>query len=160
MQFCANVLGEFGAAQNSPAGLGDINGAKTVIQNAIHGCLNPLRFDFQAERFAQQQNRRKDRAERAGYIFARERWRRAVNRFVQCGLSVAPAAERRNQSDRAGERRRFVAENIAKQITREDHVELRGAQQQLHRGIINVEMLERNLGILPSDARHGLPPQR
>ena len=69
------------------------------------------------------------------------------------GWSFAAAAHRGNQTDRSCERRRFVAQNVSKQIAGEDHVKLRGPQQDLHRGIVHIKMIERDAGIF---AREGV----
>jgi len=89
VQFRADVLGEFRTAQHARARLRDINRPEPVIQHAVNPRFNPLRFNFQTKRFAQQQHRGKNRTQRASDVFAGKRWRRAVNWFVQCRLAVA-----------------------------------------------------------------------
>src|SRR5271154_973221 len=138
VQLRADVPGEFGGSENARRRLGDIDGAEAVVEDVIDGRFDPLRFEFQTEGFAQHKHGGKNRAQRAGNVFSGESRRRTVNRFVERGETVASATHGRNQADRAGERGRFVTENIAKHVAGENHVELRRIQQELHRGVVDV----------------------
>ena len=120
LHFAADLLRQFGAARNFGAGLGDVRCAIAAFKDAINGCFNPLRFHIQPKRFAQHQRRRQNCAERDCDIFSSKRGSGAVNWLVQRGLIDAAATERRNQANRTGERRRFVAENIAEKIRRDE----------------------------------------
>jgi len=82
-----------------------------------------------------------------------------VDRFIECRKAVATAAHRGNEADGAGQRGRFVAENIAKQISGEDYVELRRLEHDLHRGVIHVEVLDDYARVIGRDAGNGLAPK-
>jgi len=57
VKLCADVACKFGAGQDSAGRFGDIDGAEAVVENVIDSCFNPLRFEFEAEGFAQHKNR-------------------------------------------------------------------------------------------------------
>ena len=66
------------------------------------------------------------------------------------GLEQARAravAERgaRQHPERAGEHRRLVAEDVAEHVLGEDHVELGRARHELHRGVVDEHVLERDV---------------
>ena len=83
-----------------------------------------------------------------------------MDRLVERGLTVAATAHRGNQTDRAGERGGFVAENVAETGSGENDIELLGAHHDLHRGVVHIEMVERDVRIIARDARDRLPPER
>ena len=72
-----------------------------------------------------------------------------------------PSAERRRwqQAERAGQHRRFIAENVAEHVLGQDDVERRRIRDQPHRSGIDVAVLEPHLGIVARDPRHGFAPQ-
>ena len=92
-----------------------------------------------------------------------------MNRFVQAsarpglqGRGAGLKAQRsgREHADGAGQRRGFVAENIAKQIFGEDHIELPRIAAKLHCAVVDIHMVQREVGKLTSVLRiHLLAPK-
>ncbi len=79
--------------------------------------------------------------------------------LVERAFCGAAAAHGRNQTDRACERGGFVAQNIAEEIGGDDHVELRGIQDDLHRGVVHVQVIEFDIRIIFRHARDGFAPK-
>ena len=66
---------------------------------------------------------------------------------------------RREHADRAGQDRSLVAENVSEEVLGHHHVEGCGAQQQLHRAIVDEHVLEFDVGILRGQLVHDAPPE-
>src|ERR1700730_19083362 len=82
-----------------------------------------------------------------------------MDRLVERWPVRTPAAHRRNQSDRTCQGSGFVAQYIAEKIRREHYVKLRRAKQDLHCGVVDVEMIERDAGIFARNCRDRLAPK-
>ena len=61
------------------------------------------------------------------------------------GPEPSPERGARQHAQRAGEHRRLVAEDVAEHVLGQDHVELRGSRHQLHRGVVDQHVLERDV---------------
>ena len=87
-------------------------------------CLDGLSRGFHVERVAQHQGGGGDGGEGIGAIASGDVRRRAVNRFVQ-GMMFAQAC-RGQQADGARQHGGFVAQDVAKHVVGQDHVEAGG----------------------------------
>ena len=110
-----------------------------------------------AEPLPQQQAHAKNRARRIGHVLAHQLRRRPVDRLNQ--RRPVPRAPRRNHANRTRQRRGLVAENVAEKIRRQQHVELLRPQDDLHRRVVHVQMIDRQVARCRRHARHRLPPQ-
>ena len=123
--------------------------------------FDPLGFDIQSKRFSQHQAPPKES--------------RPTDRQYPCLQARAPsresartaradrpaAAHRRNQADRAGQRGGFVAQDIAKKIRGQDHIELRRAQHEFAwRRYRRRDVRAFTLGISRANAVTVSPPER
>jgi hypothetical protein len=70
----------------------------------------------------------------------------AVDRLEEA--DVAAEARGREHAERAGDDRREVGEDVAEQVRGHDHVEARGLAHDLHGGVVDVEVVERDVGVL------------
>ena len=68
-------------------------------------------------------------------------------------------APRRNHADGAGQRRGFIAKDIAEEIRRQQDVELVRAQNDLHRRVVHVKVLDREIARCRGQSCHRSPPQ-
>ena len=94
-----------------------------------------------AERVAQHHRGRQDGRQRIGHALARDVRRRAVRGFVQA-LVVGVQRGRRQHADRAGQHRGGVGQDVAEHVAGDDDVELLRRAHQLHRGVVDVHVLE------------------
>src|ERR1044071_3214557 len=67
--------------------------------------------------------------------------RRAVDGFEHTG-AVRAQGRGRQQADAAREHRRLVAEDVAEHVLGEDHVEMAGIGDELHRGVVDEHVLQ------------------
>ena len=74
-----------------------------------------------------------------------------MNRLVERGLVRPSAAQRWNQADRPGQRRSLIAQDIAKHVAGENHVKLRGPEKNLHRGVVDVEVVQLHARVFARD---------
>ena len=105
----------------------------------------------------QQHGRRSDGAHRIRDALPCDVRRRAVHRLEQTGAVTDRG--RGQQSQRAGEYRRLVAQNVAEQVLRDDHVERCGIGHQPHRRVVDVKVLQRNVRVVGRDPGNHVPPE-
>ena len=70
-----------------------------------------------------------------------------------------PQACRWEHPQRAGQHRRLVAEDVPEQVLGDDHVEVGGARDKLHRGVVDQQMVQFDAFVLRRQPGNGLPPQ-
>ena len=134
-------------------------GPQTSLQGPIHGRFYPRRVVRPGESVPEQHRRREDHRERVGDPLAGDVGRRAVDGLEDAG-SVCARAGARQQPDRAGEHRRLVAEDVAEHVLGEDHVEVARGGDELHRGVVDEQVLELDVReLLAVDAHDDLAPQ-
>ena len=80
-----------------------------------------------------------------------------MNRLKEADLG--PDTRRRQHTDRTGQHRRFIAQNVSEHVVAQQHVELSRVPHQLHRGIIHVDMSQFDIRIGRMDIDHHLAPQ-
>jgi hypothetical protein len=68
-------------------------------------------------------------------------------------------ARRREHSECARQRRRFVREYVAEHVLGEHHVEARGVRNEEHRARVDVEVLELDVGIVACDSHDDVAPE-
>src|SRR5215813_11516607 len=85
--------------------------AVTVGESLTDRVFERLRLAFEFACVSQQQRRRSDRAERIGDAFTSDVGRGAVNRLIQSDF--AADARRRKHSERPGQHRGFIAQDVA-----------------------------------------------
>ena len=64
----------------------------------------------------------------------------------------------RQHTDRSGQHRAFVTQDIAKQVFREHHIEALRAQHKLHGAVVDQHMIERHVRIAARYFRHHAAP--
>ena len=109
------------------------------------------------EGIAQKHRRRENRPERVRDALPCDVGRTAVNRLKE----TRPRADGRgrHQTDRAADDRRLIGEDVAKQVARHDHIELRRTHSKLHGAVVDVEMIERDIAVPRCKRRHRTPPE-
>ena len=80
-----------------------------------------------------------------------------MHRLEQTGSGAERG--RWQQAERAGEDRRFVAENVAEHVFGQHHVERCRISNQSHGGRIDVAVLEPHVGVIARELRDGFAPQ-
>ena len=110
-----------------------------------------------SERIAQHHRGGEDGGERIGLALPGDIGRGAVDRLVQ---PLARAIERGGgqHADRPGAHARLIRQDIAEQIAGDDHVELAGVAHQLHRGIVDIHVAQRDFGIFGRNLGHHIAP--
>ena len=107
---------------------------------------------------AQQQRRRKYRAERIGQslpaMSGAEPWIGSYN-----PARAVAERRRRQQAERTGECRGFVGQDVAEQVLGDDDVVSRRPRQQQHRHRVDQLMFEHDVGKFAGDAGYRLAPQ-
>ena len=76
-------------------------------------------------------------------------------------VEIDPTAKRRRRqhAERAGDRGRLVAQDVAEQVVAQHHVEAGGRGRQPHGRGVDIDVLERNVRILLRDLRHHRAPE-
>ena len=80
-----------------------------------------------------------------------------MDRFVEAGHFAD--GSRRHHADGTAEDGRFVAEDVAEEVARDDDVELFRIEGQLHGAVIDVEMIQVDIGIVLGDVDDRAAPQ-
>ena len=80
-----------------------------------------------------------------------------MHRLVEA--AAVSHARGRQEAERAGQHRGFVAEDVAEHVAGEDHVELARVADDLHRRAIHVHVVEADLRIVGRQARDHLAPE-
>ena len=73
--------------------------------------------------------------------------------------AIAAQGGRGQHADRAGEHGGFVAEDVAKQVAGEQHVELPRGAHQLHGGVIDIHVAHLHAAVIARHYIHPLPPE-
>ena len=111
------------------------------------------------EPVAQHHRDREEGREWVGDALAGDVGRRAVDRLVHARAALLAEARRGQHPERAGEHRRLVAEDVAEHVLGQDHVEARRLRDELHRRVVDEQVVELDVGELGRDALDGLAPQ-
>ena len=82
----------------------------------------------------------------------------AVHRLEDAGAAVAEAG-RGEHAERAGEHRGLVAEDVAEHVLGDDHVEAGRVGDELHRGVVDEQVVELDVGVVGGDPAHDLAPE-
>ena len=109
------------------------------------------------EGVAQEHRRRKDCTERICNPLPRDVGRTAVNRLKEARARTDRCGW--HQPDRATDHRRLIREDVAEEVARHNHIELRRAHGKLHGAVVHVEMIERHIAVFGRECRHRAPPE-
>jgi len=159
--FRADLRNEAAATHDRAARLGNVGGAITRGQDAVHGRLHPLGFDVELEGFAEHQGGAEDGADGAGHVFPDELWRRAVDGLEK--RRAKAGAHRRHQPDRADDQRcgaRDVKLTDAGALLRDYAERLLNLREEIGRGMRDLGGLRRghlSLGVNESSIHALLP---
>lgn len=137
--------------------LPEVRRAVTVGQRLVDCRLDCLGRLFLMQRIAQQHGCREDRAHRVGDSLAGDVRRTAVNRLVEARARADGG--RRHHADGAADDGRLVGEDVAEEVARDDDIELRRTDGQLHRAVVDVEVVELNVRIRLCDLGHRAAPE-
>ncbi len=77
----------------------------------------------------------------------------------EAGIAVGAEAGRGQHAQRSRQHRRLVAEDVAEEVLGDDHVELRGPRDELHRGVVDEQVVERDVGVVGGDGGDDLAPE-
>ena len=147
--------GPLGGARRSG---GEIGGAEAALEHGVDRGLDARRVLRAAEAVAQHHRRREEGRERVGDALAGDVGRRAVDRLEEARLALGAEARRGQHSQRAGQHRRLVAEDVAEEVLGDDHVEVGRARDELHRRVVDQQVVELDVGVVGGDA--GRPTSR
>ena len=75
------------------------------------------------------------------------------------GLAIGAEAGRGQHPERAGEHRRLVAEDVAEEVLGDDHVEVRRPRDELHRGVVDEQVVELDVGVVRGEPADHLTPE-
>ena len=81
-----------------------------------------------------------------------------MDRLVQALLAGVEGG-RGEHADRAGAHRGLVRQYVAEHVAGDDDVELAGVADQLHRGVVDIHVAERDVGIFGGDLDHHVAPE-
>ena len=74
-------------------------------------------------------------------------------------LVAGVQAGRRQHADRAGQHRRFVGQDVPEHVAGHHDVEALGRLDQLHRGVVDIHVVEGDVGVLLADLAHDVLPE-
>ena len=111
------------------------------------------------EPVAEHHRRREEGRERVGDPLAGDVGGRAVDGLEQARVALGAEAGRGQHPQRPGQHRRLVAEDVAEEVLGDDRVELGGARDELHRGVVDQQVLELDVGVLGGDPGDHLAPE-
>ena len=114
--------------------------APAFFQGRIDGIFNEGRPFFFAEGITQQHGRRQDCGTGIGNAATCNIRRRSVDRFIETGQFAD--GRRRHHADGTAEDSRFVTQDIAEEVARNDDVELFRVEGQLHGAVVDVKMIQ------------------
>ncbi len=136
-----------------------VGGAQPALEHRIDGGLYARRLVGAVEAMSQKHRDREEGGQRIGYPFAGDVGGGAVDRLEEAGRARGAETGRRQHPQRAGEHRRLVAEDVAEEVLGDDHVEVGGTGDELHRGVVDQQVVERDVGVLRRDPAHHLAPE-
>lgn len=141
----------------------DVSSAEAAIDDLFDGGLDLYGFGFEAEGEAQKQSGGEDLCDGIGNAHAGDVWRGAAARLkeaeveaVALWLAEAGAGQ---HAERTGDHGHFIAKDIAEEVFSDEHVEAARRFDELHGGVIDVEMGERHVGVFLGDFDHRLAPE-
>jgi hypothetical protein len=138
---------------------GKVWGAEAAVEHCVDGHLDSRSVIRTTEAVAQHHRCREEGGEGVGDALAGDVGGRAVDRLEQAGLAVGAEAGRRQHSQRAGEHRRLVAEDVAEEVLGDDHVEVGRARDQLHRRVVDQQVVEGDVRVVRGYAADHLAPE-
>ena len=129
------------------------------FQHGVDRRLDPRRLVGSTEAVAQHQRRREEGGERVRDAFAGDVGGGAVDRLEEAGGALDAEAGAGEHPEAAGQHRRLVAEDVAEEVLGDDHVELGRAGNELHRGVVDEQVVEGDVVVLGGDPGHDLAPE-
>lgn len=115
----------------------EVGRAPTIFKGSIDGFFDDRCPFFFAKRVTEQHGCRQDGGTGIGNAFTCNIRRRAVDRFIETGQFAN--GRRRHHTDGTAEDRRFVTQDIAEEVSRNDNVELFRIEGQLHGAVVDVK---------------------
>ena len=109
------------------------------------------------QRVTQQHGSGENGSHGIGNPLARDIRRAAVNRLVETRIRTDGC--RRQHTDGTTDHSGLIGENVAEKVSCHNHVELRGADGELHRAVIHIEIVERDFRISFGHLRRRTAPQ-
>ena len=122
-----------------------------------NGLFNGFGFFLKLKGVRQHHGSRCDGRDGIGDVSSRNVRGASVNRFEQTDLG--PDAGRGQHADRTSEHRRFIAENVSEHVVAQEDIELSWISDQLHGGVIDIDMPQFNVRIGRMDLNDDLAPQ-
>ena len=136
----------------------DVRCAQALIEYARNGLLDSiggLRL-LQAE--AQHHGGTEDGGKGVGNALARNVRGATVAGFVQALVALVQAGLGQH-ADAAGEHGRGVRQDVSEHVARDDHVETFGRAYQLHRRVVDVHVLQRDVRVMLCHLGQNFLPQ-
>jgi len=153
-----NGITHAGRADLGAAFLVDIASAEALGDNLFASGFDGLCCFFFLEGVAEHEGHGEDLGERVSDALASDIRSGTTGRFVQ---TEAPFGDRsgREEAHGAGEHCAFVGEDVAEEVRAEQHVEFTRALEELHGGVIDVEVFESQFRIVLDDFVHDFAPE-
>ena len=124
----------------------EVGRAPTIFKGSIDGFFDDRCPFFFAKRVTEQHGCRQDGGTGIGNAFTCNIRRRAVDRFIETGQFAN--GRLRHHTDGTGQNSRFIAQNISKKITCNNHVKPGRVGYKLHGAVIHIHMLPLHVFIL------------
>lgn len=141
----------------------DVTRAQAITDDFFDGVFDGERLIFQPQGKAQQEGCGEDLGDGIGNAFsgdvrgsAAAGLEEAEVEAVTFWLAEAGAGE---HAEATGDHGHLVAEDVAKEVFSDEHVETARSLDELHGGIVHVEVGERDIGVFLGDLDHRLTPQ-
>ena len=142
----------------------DVAGAKTVIDGLADGGFDGDGGIFLSERMAQEHGGAEDLRDGIGDALAGNVGRGAAAGFIQSkgqagGRVDGAEAGAGKHAEGACDHGHFIAQDVAKKVFGEDDIEAFGLADELHGGVIDVKMVEDDIGVVSGDLGDCFAPE-
>ncbi len=136
----------------------DVAGAEAGFEDGVHGAFDGLGVLLEMEAVTQEHGRGEDLSDGVGEIFASNVRGGAAGGFVEAKAARGQRGAGEH-AQRAGDGCKFVANNVAKEVFAEQNIEVGRAADDLHGGVVHVEEVEGDVGVICRDVADGAAPE-
>src|SRR5699024_5424370 len=125
----------------------EVGGAVTLVQHGLHGVLHGVGLLQQAEGVPEHHGGREDGGHGVGLVLAGNVRGGAVDGLVHAKVALCQGG-RGQHADGAGDLAGLVGEDVPEDVAGDDDVKLPGVAHQLHGGVVHVEVVQGDLGVV------------
>jgi hypothetical protein len=150
-------------ADQSGAGCVDVAGAESLGNHGVDGVFDRVGGIFVAEREPQKHCGGEDLGDRIGNALAGDVGSGAAAGLIHAETGVAagrfPEAGAGQHAERTGNHGHLIAQNVSKKIFSENDIERLRVFDELHRGVIHIQVLEGHIRVVAGGFVHHAAPE-